>query len=303
MTWRHKHPSADKLASLAVGGLSPRRAARIQDHVTQCEECTRTCQQINAIRDVLASATYPPMPDDLSARIGSAISREARQRVAVMPATEAGRRDLPARRERAWTDGGWRVPGLSAAGTRLVTVASAVVIAAAGSYAVTEYIATNVTSSQSSPLAGAVAPAQQMSLGPDVTYGQPGSVDTIRAVDSRANFVAAHLRTEAISAVHTAESLDAFAAKSSASRAAPLTARASHSAAAGSTSRRLAGCIGLIAPGRTVLLIDFARYLDKPAAVIVTAGAVPNEAEAWVVGSSCSATRRDVLAEASLGSL
>ena len=92
MTRRHKHPSADQLASLAVGALRPRKAARIQAHVARCEQCTRICKQLTAIRVALAGATYPPIPDDLSARIGSAISREARQRLAVMPATEAGHR-------------------------------------------------------------------------------------------------------------------------------------------------------------------------------------------------------------------
>ena len=63
----------------------------------------------------------------------------------------------------------------------------------------------------------------------------------------------------------------------------------------------MAVCIGLIAPGRTVLLIDIARYQGKPAAVIVTASTVVSEAEAWVVGSSCSATTKDVLTQAALG--
>jgi anti-sigma factor ChrR (cupin superfamily) len=89
MTRRHKHPSADQLASLAVGALRPRKAARIQAHVAQCEQCTRICKQLVAIRVVLNSATYPPIPDDLSDRISSAISAEARHRLAAMPATAA----------------------------------------------------------------------------------------------------------------------------------------------------------------------------------------------------------------------
>src|ERR1700752_1135181 len=101
MTRRHKHPSADQLASLAVGALRPRKAARIQAHVAQCEQCTRICKQLTAIRVVLSSAAYPPIPDDLSARIGAAISQEARHRLAAMPATEAGRRYLPAPLPRA----------------------------------------------------------------------------------------------------------------------------------------------------------------------------------------------------------
>jgi hypothetical protein len=289
MTRRDKHSSAVQLASLAVGEPGPRKAAKIKAHVAQCEQCALVCQQLNAIAAILASASYPPMPENVAARIASAISSEARQRLGATPATEAGRRDLPARP--------------SVAATWLVAAACAVVIAAGGSYLVAENVVTSVTRSPSSALAGAVAPAQQMSLGPDVTYAQPGSLHTIRAVESHTNFVAAHLRTEAISAVHGAEAREAFATQPSASTAAALIGSAADPSAGGPSARPLAGCVGLIAPGKAVLLIDIARYQAKPAVVIVTAGTVVSEAEAWVVGSSCSATTKDVLDRTALGNL
>jgi hypothetical protein len=243
------------------------------------------------------------MPENLSARIGSAISREARQRLAAMPGTEAGRRDLPAGRPRAGADDGWHLPGRSAAATRLAATVGAVVIAAAGSYLVADNVGTSVTRSPSSPLAGAAAPVQRMSLGPEVTYGQPGSIHTIRVVESHTNFVAAHLRTEAISAVRIAEAKEAFAAQPSASAAVALTGRAADPTPDGPSARRLAGCIGLVAPGQTVLLIDIARYQGEPAAVIVTAATLASEPAARVVGSSCSATTKDVLAQVALVNL
>jgi hypothetical protein len=301
MTRRDKHPSASKLASLAIGELRPRKAAKMEAHVAKCEQCARICQQLGAIRAILASTSYPPMPDNLSARIGLAISREAQQRIAAMPATEAGRRDLPVRRPRAGARGGWQLRGLSVAATRLAAAAGAVVIAAAGSYLVADNVGTSVTRSPSSPLAGAAAPVQQMSLGPDVTYGQPGLLHTIRAVESHVDFMAAHLRAEAISAVHAAEDLDAFPALQSASTAASLTGGVADPRPDGPSAKRLAGCIGLLAPGQTVLLVDVARFQGKPASVIVTAATVVSEAEARVVGPSCSATTKDVLTQAALG--
>jgi len=257
-------------------------------------------QQLNAIPAILASATYPAMPENLAARTGSAISREAQQRLAAMPATETGRRDLPARRPRAATSGGWHLPGLSAAATRLAAAAAAVILAVAGSYRVAELAGTSVT--PSSPQAGATS--QQMSLGPDVTYGQPGSRHTIRAVKSDTNFVAAHLRTQAISAVHAVEARGAIAAQPSASAATQLTGSVADTAAGSPvTASRLAGCIGLIAPGRTVLLIDIAKYQGTPATLIVTAATAVNREQAWVAGSSCSATTKDVLTQTALGNL
>jgi hypothetical protein len=301
MTRRDKHPSANQLASLAVGELRPRKAAKIEEHVAQCEQCTRICQQLGAIRAILASTSYPQIPDNLSDRIGSAISREAQRRMPAMNASETRRGDLPARRPRAGAGGGWRLLRLSVAATRLAAAIGAVVIAAAGSYLVADNIGTSVTHSPSSPLAGAAAPTQQMSLGPDVTYGQPALLHTTRAVESHVNFVAAHLRTEAISAVRAAEGLDAFPAQQSANTAALITVSAADPSSDGPSARRLAGCVGLIAPGQTVLLIDVARYQGKPAEVIVTAPTVVSQAEVRVVGSSCSATKKDVLTQAALG--
>jgi hypothetical protein len=296
MTRRDKHASVDQLASLAAGGR-PRRAARIRAHVAQCEQCTRVSQELKAIPAILAGVSYPPMPENLSARIESAISSDARQRLAMMPASEADRRDLPARRPHAAAGGGWHLPGLSVAATRLAVVVGAVVIAAGGSYLVAQNVGTSVTSS-SSAAAGAAGPAQ--SLGPDVTYGKPGSVHTIRVVESDTNFAAPHLRAQAIYAVHASQARGASAAQPAASTAAPLINRAAGST---ETAKRLAGCIGLIAPGRTVLLIDIARYQGKHAAVIVTAATAGREAEAWVVGSSCSSTTKDVLTQVALGHL
>jgi hypothetical protein len=255
--------------------------------------------QLNAIPAILASATYPPMPENLAARTGSAISREEQQRLAAMPVTKTGRSDLPARQPRARAGDGWHLPGLSVAARRLAAAAAAVVIAVAGGYRLAES-GTSATNSSPPPQAGAAAPAQQMSLGPDVTYGQPGSRHTIRAVESDTNFVAAHLRTEAISALRAAKARGVIAAQPSASTDALLTATR---AADDTGASRLASCIGLIAPGRTVLLIDIARYQDTPATVIVTAATVASQAEAWVAGSACSATAKDVLAQAALGNL
>jgi len=291
-----KHPSASQLARLAVGELRPRKAARMEAHVARCEQCTRICQQLGGVRAILASTSYPPMPEDLSARIGSAIRREAQQRVAAMPATQTGRRDLRASRQRAWAGGGWHLLGLPFAATRLAAAASTVVIAAAGGYLIAGDVGASVASSSSSALAGAAAPAQKMSPGPDVTYGRPGLLHTIRVAESRTNFVAARLRAEATSALLTAEAREAIGARASASAAAPR----SGSAAKGPSASQLAGCLGRISPDRIVLLVDVARYQGRPAEVIVTAPTVVSDAEAWVVGPSCSATTKDVVTSAAL---
>jgi hypothetical protein len=77
MMRRDKCASTDQLASLAIGEPRSRGAAKIAAHVARCEKCTEVYQQLIAIPAILASFMFPPMPDNLSARIESAISREA----------------------------------------------------------------------------------------------------------------------------------------------------------------------------------------------------------------------------------
>src|SRR5215475_7508469 len=114
---RGGHATTDQLASLAVGALSARKAARISAHVTVCEQCGQVSRQLDQVPAVLTSAQYLPMPATVSIRI------EATQRLTAMPATEGGRGELPARHRRRATRRGWTLPGLSARGTRVVAAA------------------------------------------------------------------------------------------------------------------------------------------------------------------------------------
>jgi hypothetical protein len=60
--------------------------------------------------------------------------------------------------------------------------------------------------------------------------------------------------------------------------------------------RGLSGCVSRIAAGRTVQLVDIARYRGAPATVIVTAAKGSAPAQVWVVGLRCSASASDILA-------
>jgi hypothetical protein len=290
---------------LSVGELRPRKAARIGSHLTGCDQCTQLSHQLDSVPAVLASAQYPPMPESVSIRIEATLAIESRQRLAAMPATEAGRGDLPARHRGRATRPGWHLPGVSVPASRLVAGAAALAIVASGSYAIASH-----TGSGSSPSAGSAAspasPAQvqQMNLGPDVTYGHPGALHTIHEVQSSADFAPASLRTQVADAVHAARTKGASAAKPTVSAPAPSQAQINSSSGSATPSfgpvARLAGCLNLIAATRTVLLLDIARFEHKPATIIVLAATASSPAEAWVVGSSCSASGKDVIAHAVL---
>jgi hypothetical protein len=304
---RDRHASADELASLEAGDVRPRKAARIETHVAGCDRCSQIRRQLASVPNILASARYPPMPEKVAVGIEAAFRVEATQRLSAMPATEAGRRELPGAHRRRAARQGWHVPRLSVTATRLVSAAGALAVVAGGGYVIASHAGNGATSSPSAASAAGPAQLQQLSAGPDVTYGRPGATHTIQSVQSSANFVPASLSTQATDAVHAAEARGASAAQPSLS--APIAARAQASTSAGSASpgpgvaSRLAGCINDIAPGRTALLVDLARFEGKPATIIVIAALAASPAEAWVVGSACSASVKDIIAHAVLRDL
>lgn len=310
MIRRDRHASADELASLEAGDLRPRKAARIESHAAGCDRCSQLRRHLATVPGILASANYPPLPEKVAVGIEAAFRVEATQRLSAMPATEAGRRELPGSHRRRGAGRGWYLPRLSVTATRLVAAAGALAVVAGGGYAIASHAGTGTTSSPSAGSAAAPAQVQQMSAGPDVTYGRPGATHTIHSVQSSANFVPASLSTQATNAVHAAQARGASAAEPSLSAPgvsrAQTTASAASAASAGPRSgvaSRLAGCIDLIAPGRTVLLVDLARFEGKAATIIVIAALGASPAQAWVVGSSCSASDKDIIAHAVLGHL
>jgi hypothetical protein len=304
---RDRHASADELASLEAGDLRPRKAARIETHIAGCHRCGRVRRQLASVPSLLARVQYPPMPEKVSVGIEAAFRVEATQRLSAMPATEAGRRELPGAHRGPGAGPGWHLPRLSVTATRLVAAAGALAVVAASGYAIASRAGNGATSSPSAGSAAAPAQVQRMSAGPDVTYGRPGATHTIHSVESSANFVPESLSTQATNAVHAAQARGASAAEPSLSE--PGASRAQTSASATSAAppsgvaSRLAGCIDLIAPGRTVLLVDLARFEGKAATIIVIAALAASPAQAWVVGSSCSASDKDIIAHAVLGQL
>ena len=254
---------------------------------------------------MLASAQYPPMPASVSIRIEAALRVEATQRLAAMPATEGGRGDLPARHRSRAGRRGWRLPSFSVPTTRLVAAAGALALVAIGGYEIASHTGSGVTAPSSA--GSAAAPPQAMSLGPQITYGGPGGQHTIHAVQQSTDFVPAHLTSQVSAAVKAAQARESSTAQPTSG--APGASRAQGSASVGiatpnsGTAGRLSACINLIAPGRVLLLVDLAHYKEQPATIIVTARMGSSPPEVWVVGSSCSAIDKDVLAHAVIGGL
>ena len=60
------------------------------------------------------------------------------------------------------------------------------------------------------------------------------------------------------------------------------------------TVGQLSSCLSAVAAGRLVLLVDLARYLGQPAAIIVFKQGA-NAFDVIVVGEACSATNQDLI--------
>ena len=299
-----RHASVDQLADLQAGALRPRKAARIERHMASCPQCTQTSSELAGVPSLLASASaqYPAMPGNLSARMDTVLATESRQREASAPATESGRRDLPAggapppRHRRQGRGGsGWKLPGLSVTASRALAGAAAAVVVGGAGYAV----ASQLTGSSSSGSPGAPAAVHGAAgaehVGPKITYGNARTAHSIQVVTSSTNFESGKLADQVTAAVHEARQQGVQ------SRPAPSgTAATTHSPLAGAnvgtqSEARLAGCIGLVAPGRDLILVEEAKFEGKPADIIVTSGTSSGPAQVWVVGQSCSATHSDVL--------
>jgi hypothetical protein len=310
----NRHASPDELARLGADDLKPHKAARIRQHLATCSQCTQLNSQLSAVPAVLASLEFGPIPENLSARIESALVVEARLRLANEPATEVGRRDLPTARsarlsrQRHGRDGaGWRLPGLSVAATRALATAGAIALIGGGGYEIASHAGapTASTASSSSGAANAAVPGAtaSQSIGAPVNYGHGSEARSIETVTSPTDFEPSTLGPQATAALKAARAEGVHSGPPVSNG--PLSA---NKATANSTSglrnttgttglvgAKLAGCIGRFSPGRVVQLVENAKFNGKPATIIITSLPSGQSAEVWVVGESCSASHGDVL--------
>ncbi len=302
-----RHASADQLADLAVGALRPRKAGRIAAHLAGCAHCTDVSDQLTGVSSMLASVPFAPMPAQLSSRIEATLAAESVQRLASEPATEAGRRDLPARgRHSSPTGQGRRILGLSGPASRLVAAAGALVIIGAGGYEIAAHVNTGASTPGTASAGSAHVPASQLSLGPSVKYHQDstGATKSLPTVRSDTNFTSANLGTKAVASMTAARQQGAVPNAGSGGTARAPSFSSAHPAptanSADSTAKRsqdqLTGCVDKIAAGQTVLLVELAKYDGKNATIILVAAVKPaGSAEAWAVSPSCSAADTHIL--------
>lgn len=305
-----RHASLDDLASFIEGVLKPRPSGKIAAHLAGCPLCSGHVQDLQQMPVMLANLAFPAIPNELSVRIEAAIATESTVRVTTPgPASaEAGRRDLPERgrppRRR------WRMPGFSSPLAGSLAAVGAAVVIAGGGYEIASHVggvASPVGGSggtSGSPAHAGQAPAaaaggQRVAIhaqeGPEVQFRANGQTQTAPSVRTSTDFVPARLEAQALAALNYVR-ISALKAAQGVTNPSPQANATSSGGAA------LNGCVGNVAAGRNVLLVDIARYEGKAATIIVV-GKPPNgPATIYAVGAGCSASNRHILAQQPLPS-
>jgi hypothetical protein len=138
-------------------------------------------------------------------------------------------------------------------------------------------------------------------FGPEQQLSGAGQAGTFTPVRTSTAYAAGQLGQQAaatLAAVRNAPSAHAGGGRSTGGASAGAGTAGAFSAA---TLSQLRGCVGRVAAGQSVLLVDLATFGGGPATIIVTAPPGSARAtEVWAVGPGCSGTAADVLAHQQL---
>ena len=275
---------------------------------------------------LLASAPAPAMPDQVTTRIQAALTAEAARMAEAAQVTGAGgaghqpgqprpRQAAGAARARqsrhAAGRGGarrLRLPELrSPLALRALGTAAVAVVIAGSIYGFAQLASSGQsgsTASGSSGAAGLGAPAAAGPNSPVLHYRSGGRLASFTPLSTGTNFQQRRLTSQVSSELQNSRRSLPTSEKMNAStrpHAAPARASASlHGTSFGFMAvNDLQACVTRIAAGGTVRLVDLARYRGKPATIVVVAGGTGGT-RVFVVGPSCSGSRSDLIAQASL---
>lgn len=303
------HVSAETMARYRQGDLNKRRISHISTHLAGCDRCSALNEDLGGVTTLLASAHPPPMPEDLTARITSAIAAETARRAAAPAVGEA----QPARHHR--TPGRSRLPRITPKVALGGLAATAVVVLVGGGLYVAVAHSRSPASTATSGAPSAAQPANRSRTngpmasalpvsGPALQYQRDGRKESIAPITTSTNFTPSALSSEVTAEVRkygagfakTGPNAESPTRSGSASPAAAPREQAGTFADIPLASLR--GCVSRIAAGSLVLLVDVAHYRGAPATIIVTEAAETGPMQIWVVGIGCSASGSDVLRHA-----
>jgi hypothetical protein len=289
------HLDTDVLAEFRAGLIAGRRGVRIAAHLAGCERCTALDEQLAGVRSLLAAVPAPVMPDSVAQRLDTALAAEVARRDTAREVTAQtdgaeraggdGMRESPAPR-RPGGNRGFRLLTL-----RVLAPAAAVVVLAAGGYGLSRVNLGSSTGSSASTAEGGAARAAASAKSasrPHAPVAGPaqGAGPQSRGI-SPANF--------SLVTGHKNLTRAGLAQQDRAELLVPPAARATTT-----PPKQLRGCVGRLADGHPLELVESVRFEGSQATLVVArVGAADT---AWIAARDCSATQRHVLATTSLPS-
>jgi hypothetical protein len=309
-----RHVSAEVLALYREGAVSARKAAGIASHLSGCSQCEGIVGDLVNVSVLLTATSVPPMPDVLAVRIETAIVRESALRAAASPGQEPGtgrelvpgRPDLPERGghgARRFRMPSWSSPVLLRS---LAATGAVAVIAGAGFLLASGQTSPENSAGTSTRGQPAAAPRRSLSnthaglptagrVPTYVSYHLNGKVVTASAIASQTNFGKASLAAQVRRDVRSSS-----VAFGGAQRSEPAP---TSSSIGGVSLSELAGCLDRVSAGRKVLLANVARYLGRPATIIILKPLTAADIfDVTIVGLSCSASNPEVISRTTVPS-
>ncbi|MBV9206483.1 MAG: hypothetical protein JO037_14075 [Actinobacteria bacterium] len=281
------HPDTDALAGFRAGLITGRRGTAIAAHLAGCHRCSAADRGLAEVSALLAAVPSPAMPGSVAQRLDAVLAAEAENRI------HAERSGVASTPEHSTPERKPPVPprarhhGFRLLSPRVLVPAAAVVMLAAGGFWLSQAGAGPGTPAASSPAAGhavkpAAVPARPAAAAPGESAPSPSvrghsalpEAAAVSVVTSPVDFTPGQLQQQLQAALH---------------------------APGGSTqtaSARTRECVQEVTGGANPVRVLRARYEGSPATIIVTRHGQGYLAQ--VAGPGCSATRRDLLATATL---
>ena len=294
------HLDADVLAEFRAGLVSGRRGTRIAAHLAGCERCTALDEQLAGVRSLLASVPALAMPDSVARRLDTVLAAEVAQRNVTRRDATQGNQAERARGDGTGESPAPRRPGGNR-GFRLLTLrvlapAAAVVVLAAGGYGLSRINLGSSTESSASSSAGGAA----RTIAPTAAANakSAGHANAPAAGPSKAVVPRSAGLTPANFSVVTGDRNLTHANLAQQVRAellVPVSARTTQT-----PPRQLRGCVGKLAGGRPLELVENVRFEGSPATLVVARTGAADTA--WIAARDCSATYGHVLDTATLPS-
>ena len=255
---------------------------------------------------LLASVSAPPMPDSLAQRLRATLAEESARRSS---AAASAAEPAPNAARRSWRPKvpDWSSPmlvrSLAATGVLALLVAGGLVLANLGPSSPAS-VSAPAAAPKSGPAPGPRPAATNAPIGLNGNnMGTPGTLPVhyrYQGADVTTHVVVSGVSyTKSDLAAGVRASISAPLSPPVAGPDKPASQSGTSVHGTGVSARQLSGCLSRVAAGHRILFAEVARYLSRPATIVVLKP-IGRIFDVIVVGAACSASDTDALTRLSL---